>query len=97
MTDRSLPEVIDQMMAEIPQNEQTLCRDLRRIRHTFVRSNPAGQDLCWRVAERTLGVRLDDPPSAGWQRVVADIFKGSQPSGPPDDDPVAGKPPAAGV
>lgn len=75
MSDRNLVEVIDQMLAALPQNELKLCRTLRGFRQTL-RADVTKYRISWLQIEAALRLEFGEPPSAGWQRVVADIFRG---------------------
>jgi hypothetical protein len=72
---RNLPNVIDQMLSEIPSGEVSLRAGLEDIIDSVMYSSPEGIGMWWRSTAELLHEEFGNhPPDDGWQGKVVDIW-----------------------
>jgi hypothetical protein len=72
---RNLSEVIDAMLAEVPETETALVAGLKRIKQSIGYVAPEGMTIWWRNTQSML-VNEVGVPKCDWQDRVANIFVG---------------------
>ena len=72
---RYLPEVLHQVLQEIPDTEELFIAELLDIQDSASYSAPEGMGLWWREANEVINEHIEfteDP--TGWQKAVVDIW-----------------------
>lgn len=75
---RYLPDVIEQMLAVVPESEEDLRRDLGNLRASALYAAPEIMGRWWRSSAETLIARFGKAPQldAQWKRQMFDIWGG---------------------
>lgn len=74
---RYLPDVIKEMLSEIPSDKESLIASLEDIMDSASYAPPEGAGLWWRQGAAVLMEELGaEPPMSGWQGKVVDIWMG---------------------
>ncbi len=79
MSESYLPDVIDQIRAEIPddfEKKRELEVELDRVRRSALYSAPEIMTTRWNQAAEVLNRLLPAPPAAPWQERIRQIFAG---------------------
>ena len=73
---RYLPNVINEMLLEIPESYNNLREELISVRQSGLYTAPEIMHLQWIKAAEALNIHLPFPPKESWQARVGAIFAG---------------------
>ncbi len=71
---RDIIEVIDKIIAAIPETEEVLIRSINSVRKSAMYCPPEGMVLMWKKLCWTLSNQMPEPPELDWEKKISSII-----------------------